>query len=405
MAIGFNLPNGAFRLNAQEAGGQPDYMAALMKGMEGSQKAAETVMKPQNLSEALLQAQLKNAHDRTINKYLDEQQRSEISNRDAGTGLIGQQSKYYGKNIESEMALRDAQRGLYGAQAQKAAQDYAWQKRLQETYQPFMQGGSSQNQSAVNPEYQQGGGMPPYAQNYAQNIQNIPQQQEQPQGQGQQIPLFARKALGLPEEFPQEKMNREISTSKIEAQDKQDIKRSQELIEAAKDLSLAGVDINGIHDILTGPDSLSTGITKSLTGRLGFGSEKLGELNERALRLQAQMTKAISSRGGVGAAKIVSGGKPSSWKSTSENLGITKAYAERIKNEFGLLNQEYKNISGKNLPYSLPDYVRDIEKKIDKHSFKPKINFNSAKEYHDYMRSLPPEQRRMAVKAQRGASK
>ena len=91
MAIGFNLPNGAFRLNAQEAGGQPDYMAALQSGLKGSQMASETVMQPQNLSEALLQAQLKNAHDRTINKYLDEQQRSEISNRYANTGLTNQQ--------------------------------------------------------------------------------------------------------------------------------------------------------------------------------------------------------------------------------------------------------------------------------------------------------------------------
>jgi hypothetical protein len=140
-------------------------------------------------------------------------------------------------------------------------------------------------------------------------------------------------------------------------------------------------------------------------GKLGFGSEKLGELNERALRLQAQMTKAISSRGGVGAANIVASGKPSSWKSTSENLGISKAYAERIKNEFGLLNQEYRNITGKDLPYTLPEYVNNIGKKIDKHSFKPKTNFTSAKEYHDYMKSLSPEQRKMAIKVLRGASK
>ena len=83
MAIGFNLPNGAFRLNAQEAGGQPDYMAALQSGLQGSQMASETVMKPQNLSEALLQAQLKNAHDRTINKYLPQAQEADIGYKQA----------------------------------------------------------------------------------------------------------------------------------------------------------------------------------------------------------------------------------------------------------------------------------------------------------------------------------
>lgn len=87
MAVGFNIPNGSFRLNAQEAGGQPDYMQALRAGMQGSREAAETVMKPQNLSEALLQAQLKNAHDRTINKYLPRSEEARIGATESNTAL------------------------------------------------------------------------------------------------------------------------------------------------------------------------------------------------------------------------------------------------------------------------------------------------------------------------------
>lgn len=49
-----------FRQTAAEAGGQPDYMDALLKGFKGSQQAAETVMKPTNLAEALLKMQLEN---------------------------------------------------------------------------------------------------------------------------------------------------------------------------------------------------------------------------------------------------------------------------------------------------------------------------------------------------------
>ena len=205
--------------------------------------------------------------------------------------------------------------------------------------------------------------------------------------------------------MPQEKMEREISTSNIKEQGKLDVKRAQQLRETAKDLELAGLDINGIHDILTGPDSLGTGITKTLLGKLGLGSQKLGEFNERALRLQAQMTKALSSRGGVGAANIVASGKPSSWKSTSENLGLTSAYADRIKNEFELLNQEYKGITGKDLPYTLPEYVHNIGNKMNNNSFKPKTVFNSENEYHDYMKSLKPEQQKMVIKAIRESSR
>ena len=221
----------------------------------------------------------------------------------------------------------------------------------------------------------------------------------------QQIPPYARKMLGLPEEFPEEKMRREINTAGIKGQNAIDMKRAQELRESAKDLQLAGVDINGIHDILTGPDSLSTGITKTLAGKLGWGSEKLGSFNERSLRLQTQMARSLSQRGGVGAAKIVASGKPSSWKSTSENLGITGAYAERINNEFDLLNKEYKNITGKDLPYTLPEYVHNMSKKIDSYIFKPKTTFNNEQEYHAYMGKLKPEHRKAVIKALRGASK
>lgn len=95
------MPN--MKLSAQDMG-VPDYMKALQSGLQGSQMAAETVMKPQSLAEALLQAQLKNAHDRTINKYLDEQQRSEIAHRNAQTGEIPLMNQI------RQMQLQEAQR-------------------------------------------------------------------------------------------------------------------------------------------------------------------------------------------------------------------------------------------------------------------------------------------------------
>ena len=150
---------------------------------------------------------------------------------------------------------------------------------------------------------------------------------------------------------------------------------------------------------------MGTGITKTLIGKLGWGSEKLGAFNERALRLQAQMARALSSRGGVGAANIVASGKPSTWKSTSENIGITDAYADHIKNEFDLLNQEYKSLTGKSLPYTLPEYVQNIGKKVDDNIFKPKTVFNSADEYHSYMKSLPPNQQNIVIEALKEKSK
>jgi hypothetical protein len=401
MAVPFGIGGSVTPMTGEQATGNPSYFDALMRGLQGAQEVAKTVNTPRQLSENYLAAQLKNAHERTINKYLEPSEQARIANTQAQTGLYGEQSKYFGPNIQSEMDLRRAQAGLYGEQAQKAVHDLAFRKQMEERYFPSNKTQSyapeelnqltNQGQGALmsQPQIQQPGSM---------------EQIQQPDSI-EQIPPYARKMLGMPEEFPQEKMNREIYTSKITAQNKQDMEQAKLLKDTARELSLAGIDVNGIHDILTGPHSLTTGVGHALIGTLGFGSEKLGELNERAVRLQAQMTHALSARGGAQAAKIVASGKPGGWKGTSENLGLTKAYAERVKNEFDLINQEYKKITGEYLPYTLPEYVNNIGQKINEHSFKPKINFSNENEYHKYMQSLNPEQQKIAINAIKGASK
>lgn len=386
MAVGFNLPNGAFRLSAEEASGQPDYMNALMNGFKGAQEAYKTAYTPQSMAAKLLDAQLKNKHDATINKYLDRSEEARIGQMESSGAL---NSANLGL-VPFRKKLLEAQALQAGASAEKA-------KQIANAYASYFASPEPDNQP--NESYASGEGKPLYAQNMQTGITQSsisgPSDKE----------IVRRKLVGLPAELPHEKMEREISTSNMQEQNKLDIKRAQQLKETAKDLQLAGMDVEGIHDILTGPDSLGTGLTKTLVGKLGWGSQKLGAFNERALRLQAQMTKALSSRGGAQAANIVAGGKPSSWKSTSENLGITDAYADRLKNEFKLLNEEYKSITGKKLPYTLPEYVRNIGKKIDANTFKPKTDFNSAEDYHQYMAKLKPEQQQIVVKALRESRK
>jgi hypothetical protein len=92
--------------------------------------------------------------------------------------------------------------------------------------------------------------------------------------------------------------------------------------------------------------------------KVGFGSGKLGELNAPSLRLQADLAHLISSRGGAVAAKLAAEGKPSSWSSTAYNLGVTKNIAKHINDQYSMLNQEYKDLTGKELPYKLSDYVQ-----------------------------------------------
>ena len=116
---------GAFRLSGAEAGGQPDYMDALLKGFKGAQSAAETVAKPQSLSEALMQAQLKNAHDRTINKYLDRSENARIGLQEGQAGAIPYQNRLReAQTSEAEFYGKHPLLKLPGAAGQVGAMDY-----------------------------------------------------------------------------------------------------------------------------------------------------------------------------------------------------------------------------------------------------------------------------------------
>lgn len=78
----------AFRQTAEESGGQPSYMDALLKSFKGAQEAAETVNKPKQLAETLLAAKLKNAHDKTINQYLEPSEQARIGLQEGNIGLL-----------------------------------------------------------------------------------------------------------------------------------------------------------------------------------------------------------------------------------------------------------------------------------------------------------------------------
>lgn len=154
----------AFRQSPEEAGGQPNYMNALKNVFSGLQSAAETAYKPSDLAESLLAKQLQNKHDKIINEFLPRSEQARIGNTEAQTGLIGQQTKYFGPTAQSEIDLRNAQRGLYSAQSQQAAREADLKQKLMDMY--FNQGSMPvDNTRTPTPSYQPGQGQPMYAQN------------------------------------------------------------------------------------------------------------------------------------------------------------------------------------------------------------------------------------------------
>ncbi len=375
--------------------GSFDLGAAIKSGLDNAKAFQEARYRPRNLENEAYGKELSNKINAGKAKYAEQQSLADLQSTQTNTSNVAQQIKQKRADMERMNALRKylsgggsmpesggksdngswspghmTPHGFEGSIAPTNPDNFyanTGEDRQAEQEAVDRIDSANNNQSFI-----------PSAPSFGQKIKQGMQQNNNKPGSSEleranylwdNVPSSRKdlKAMGFErdKEHPYEKMEREIATSTAKEQTKINLKRAQQISEAAKDLSLAGMDINGIHDLLTGPDSLGTGITKSLMGKFGWGSEKLGAFNERALRLQTQMTKALSSRGGVGAANIVASGKPTTWKSTSENLGITEAYAERIKNEFDLLNKEYKGLTGKELPYTLPEYVHNIGKKME----------------------------------------
>lgn len=348
--MAFNIPGVPSQLDARSMGNF-DLGAALKSGFDNYKGFEEAKNTPAKLSEELLGKHLSNSLAKIKNQYAPQQAEAELSHLGAQTQGLSDEHGMVG--LKQQLLQAQIAKALRSPQAPAEIQKLEWLLKNKDKFNQDNSAGMPSNEESQS-----------YVQSLSADKSKGSQSSDGLDSTSNPYKYALNKAFGIPSELPHEKMQRELSTSHAKEQDKLDIKRAQQLRESAKDLELAGMDISGIHDILTGPDSLGTGITKTLVGKLGWGSEKLGAFNERTLRLQSQMTKALSSRGGVGAAKIVASGKPSTWKSTSENLGITAAYADRIKNEFDLLNQEYKTITGKELPYTLPEYVHNIGKKM-----------------------------------------
>lgn len=107
-SVPFGIGGGVSQMTGQQATGNPDYHQALMRAFEGMQKAQEAAVRPKSLSEALLQAQLKNKHDEVINKYLHRSENARIGNTEAQTGLYGQQFKKALMDNQQNQQFNDA---------------------------------------------------------------------------------------------------------------------------------------------------------------------------------------------------------------------------------------------------------------------------------------------------------
>lgn len=140
----------AFRQTPQEAGGQPDYMQALRQGMLGAREAVDTVYKPKNMAEALLQAQLKNKHDTIINQFLPRSEEARIGGAEANRAAREILNQYLPESERARINNIESETGLRGQQT--------YREKLLNQYLPESERARIDEMKARGEYYQAGGG-------------------------------------------------------------------------------------------------------------------------------------------------------------------------------------------------------------------------------------------------------
>lgn len=134
--------------------------------------------------------------------------------------------------------------------------------------------------------------------------------------------------------------------------------------EASKIRDQATALVNSANLVQQGYDVMDehpdlTGIGTGLANKFNLSNQKgLGKFINVTGKLQAELGKYASSRGGIQAVKWAQSVKPSEWKPEDYNYDMFDAIGTNLKDEYNTLNQQYKAATGQDLPIPLPNVTR-----------------------------------------------
>lgn len=144
----------------------------------------------------------------------------------------------------------------------------------------------------------------------------------------------------------------------VSAREASKIRDSATALVNSANLVNQGYDLLDNNPNLTGPGNVVSAIPIPFSGgsKLNLSSKpELGEFTTVAGKLQAELGKYASQRGGVQAVKWAAGVKPSAFNSEGYNYGMFNGIQKSIENDYKALNEQYKANTGQNLPVALPD--------------------------------------------------
>ena len=134
--------------------------------------------------------------------------------------------------------------------------------------------------------------------------------------------------------------------------------------EASKIRDQASALINSANLVNQGYELLDnnpdlTGIGSGIASKFNLSNNpELGKFTTVTGKLQAELGKYASSRGGIQAVNWASGVKPSQWKPEEYNYGMFEGIERNLKDDYATLNAQYKAATGQDLPVPLPNIAR-----------------------------------------------
>lgn len=108
------------------------------------------------------------------------------------------------------------------------------------------------------------------------------------------------------------------------------------------------------YELLDNNDDL-TGIGAGLASKFNLSNNPdLGKFTTVTGKLQAELGKYASSRGGIQAVNWAGNVKPSQWKPEDYNYGMFEGIQRNLADDYKTLNAQYKAATGQDLPVPLP---------------------------------------------------
>ena len=139
-------------------------------------------------------------------------------------------------------------------------------------------------------------------------------------------------------------------------QQKANIKKAGEIEETAKIITKYANNAAELSNLLEKHPEVG-GYLTGVRNKHGLPmGENEGTFNANAGPLQAQMAKDLSQRGGAVAAGIAGGMKPNIGQRSEYNKAMLKTMHNKNLRGFNELNEEYKMLTGRDLPTKLPKF-------------------------------------------------